>query len=115
MGEKFPTGSSPVFPPRDWTCVHCRKYHSKPHFAFPGQINYTKNLGELGRVKFNREGSGMNCDYYKLDTEIEKDKTGDSMTDEFHNAPLFCPYCGFEQTILYIIKIPEKWRSTKKK
>lgn len=113
MGIKFPFGESPKYPPRDWSCPECKKYHSKPHYAFPGQIDYSKKPTESGRVKFNREGSGMACDDYKLDTEIIENKTGPEMVDG-KNQPLFCPHCGWEGQLLYITKtVPQTKRKKK--
>lgn len=120
MGTKYPSGESPVYPPRDWTCPvrGCRKYHSKPHFAFPGQINYKKKPLEPGRVKFNREdGCGGAL---KGDTEIRTElgsKTGPetvTIHGQVFAAPLFCPHCGWEEEFIYIFKIKGQWTKVKK-
>jgi len=113
MGIKYPFGSTPIYPPRDWTCVVCKKYHSRPHFAFPGQIDYSKQPTEEGRVKFNREGSQMSCDDpKKYDTPIKvmKETTGDQFTKDDNHRPLFCPHCGWEDTIICIMKTQPKKR-----
>ena len=93
-----------------WSCTNkqCRKYHSKSHYAFPGQIDFTKQPSEPGRVKFNREGSQMDCDSKnKYDTPYieQKGATGsDTKTNGGHTA-LFCPHCGWIEEIINIIKV----------
>lgn len=111
MGTKYPFGESPVYPPRDWTCPVCFKYHSKPHFAFPDQIDYSKKPQEVGRVKFNREGSQMSCDEpKKYDTPVKvfPQATGDMKDEDGLQHPLFCPHCGWEEGIIQIIKVKSR-------
>ena len=108
MGIKYPYGPTPVYPPHDWTCVSCKKYHTKPHYAFPGQIDYSKQPKESGRVKFNREGSQMDCDSNnKYDTPYieQKGATGPDTKTNGGHTPLFCPHCGWEEEIINIIKV----------
>jgi len=112
MGIKYPTGESPVYPPRDWTCPHCLKYHSKPHYAHKKQIDYSKEPKEEGRVKFNREASQSDCDNcYKEDDvprKFELPKTGDQFRGDDIQRPMFCPHCGWEDTIICIVKTHKK-------
>ncbi len=92
MGTKYPAGESPVYPPRDWTCPSCGKYHTKPHFAFPGQVDKKHRPGVEGRVKFNREGADMNCDDpKKYDTPIKvmKEATGHQFKQDGNHRPVF--------------------------
>lgn len=107
MGTKYPYGPTPVYPPRDWTCPECKKYHSKPHYAFTGQVDFTKNPKEEGRVKFNREGSNMSCDDNKHDTPTKqmKEQTGPDIKVNGGHTPLFCPHCGWVEEIVNIIKV----------
>ncbi len=108
IGTKYPYGPSPVYPPRDWTCVSCKKYHTKPHYAFAGQIDYSKQTKEAGRVKFNREGSLMDCsgnDKHDTPYKEMKDSTGDSTKENGGHAPLFCPHCGFQEEVINILKV----------
>lgn len=107
MGTKYPLGDTPKYPARDWTCPDCLKYHSKPHYAFPGQIDYSKQTKEFGRVKFNREGSQMDCDDHKeYDMPVKpfKESTGNQFKRNGNQRPLFCPHCGWEDTIICIAK-----------
>ena len=116
MGIKYPKGETPVYPPRDWTCPKCMKYHTKPHYAFPGQIDTTKEPKEEGRVKFGREDDYGDCDSPATDGYIGKipakiiklfgkKKTGDQHSKTEQQRPLFCPHCGWEDTIISIIKV----------
>jgi len=100
MGVKYPLGESPVYPPRDWTCPKCGHYHSKPHFSFKGQIDDNLEPNTEGRVKFSREEKFQDC--------------GDSMTtgpqfgkDE-NQRPIFCPHCGWIDTVITIVKVRKK-------
>jgi rubredoxin len=111
MGTKYPFGDSPYYPPRDWTCPECKKYHSKPHFAYYGQIDYSKNTQEYGRVKFNREGSGMDCDDHKeydMPLKPMAEATGPQFGRTGKQRPLFCPHCGWEEVMIYITKVKKK-------
>jgi hypothetical protein len=110
IGTKYPYGPTPVYPPKDWSCPNpkCRKYHSKPHYAYTGQIDFTKQPSESGRVKFNREGSQMSCESNnKYDTPyIEmKESTGPDTKVNGGHTPLFCPHCGWIEEIINIIKV----------
>ena len=111
MGIKWPFGKSPKYPPRDWTCPVCKKYHSKPHFAFPDQVDFTKSPLTPGRVKFNREGSQMDCDDpKKYDTPIKvfKEETGQMLeTMSLGINPLFCPHCGWVEDVINILKVKQ--------
>jgi len=107
MGTKYPAGKSPKYPPRDWTCPSCGKYHTKPHFAYPGQVNKLFEPLEEGRVKFNREGSDMDCeDAKKYDTPIKvmKEATGAQFKKDGNHRPIFCSHCGWLDTIICITK-----------
>ena len=90
-----------TYPPAQWKCPECFKRHSKPHFAFEGQIDYSKKPLEPGRVKFDREGD---CGYSKSSERLTT--TGQSHDEEGLNRPLFCPHCGFELSIIHIVKNP---------
>jgi len=108
MGIKWPFGKSPKYPPRDWTCPSCHKYHSKPHFAYPGQVDLTKAPTMEGRVKFNREGSQMDCDdAKKYDTPIKvmAEATGPRFSKVGKMKGLFCPHCGWMEAIINIVKV----------
>ena len=114
MGTKYPLGASPKYPPRDWTCPDCHKYHSKPHYAHKGQIDYSKEPQQIGRVKFGREDSYGDCDSMKGDTpsvphrilkKLAGKNTGDQFKKNGNQHPLFCPHCGWEDTIICIMKV----------
>ena len=99
MGDAFPTGPSPVFPPLRWICPPelggCGKEHSEPHFPWPKQIDFSKKPGEVGRVKFNRTDDGGQL---KGDTKTIKrylDKQAPMYDKKGKLQPLFCPHCGF--------------------
>ena len=107
MGIKYPYGDTPVYPPRDWTCPGCQKFHTKPHYAYPGQVDESLPIKAEGRVKFNREGSQMGCDDMKeLDMPIKvmKEATGEQFKKNMTHRPLFCPHCGWVDTIICIVK-----------
>jgi transcription elongation factor Elf1 len=120
MGIKYPLGDTPKYPARDWTCPRCNKYHSKPHYAFPGQIDRTKEPKELGRVKWGREENYADCDKPATDgyngkipakviKKFNTEKTGDQYKRNGNQKPLFCPHCGWEDTIICIVKTePQK-------
>ena len=95
------------YPPKSWVCPYCKKDHSKPHYSHPGQIDYSKEPAEVGRVRFNREDP-YGCDTYNDDTKLEKKlekKTGPSH-DEYGNPnPQFCPHCGWQGQIIIIYKV----------
>ena len=110
VGKSFPKGPSPVFPPLRWVCPNelggCGKEHGKPHYPFPGQIDYTKKPGIEGRIVFNRvKGDG------ELDTHmrIEKkyvDKQAEQYDYDGTPRPLFCPHCGFTLEGVLLLKVP---------
>ncbi len=110
MGTKYPAGVSPVYPPRDWLCPSCGKYHTKPHFAFPGQVDKKHRPGVEGRVKFNREGADMSCDDDKRDTPIKvmKEATGNQFKQDGNHRQLFCPHCGWLDDIICIVKTTKR-------
>ena len=108
MGTKYPYGETPVYPPKDWTCPGCHKYHTKPHYAFTGQVDFSKKIKESGRVKFNREGSQMDCSGdNKHDTPYKemKENTGPDTKVSGGHTPLFCPHCGWLEEIINILKV----------
>lgn len=116
MGEKYPLGDTPIYPPRDWCCPKCIKYHTKPHYAFPGQIDTTKEPKQEGRVRFGREDDFGDCDTSATDGYIgkipariiklfNKQKTGEQFKGDNIQKPLFCPHCGFLDTIICIVKV----------
>ena len=94
MGIKWPFGKSPKYPPRDWTCPVCQKYHSKPHFALRGQIDHSKSPQQVGRVKTLREEKYNDCNVMG---EFQK-KSG-------RLNGLFCPHCGWVEEIINIQKV----------
>jgi len=112
LGIKYPFGETPVYPPRDWTCPECMKFHSKPHFMYEGQIDFSKKCKEEGRVKFNREGSQMSCDdpkKYDSPIKVMKESTGNQFGRTGKHRPLFCPHCGWVDTIINIVKtVPQR-------
>lgn len=96
-----------TYPPKSWTCPYCDRHHSKPHFAHPGQVDYTKEPAEVGRVIFNREDPQSACDSYKDDTKRKKEyegKTGPDRDAAGIPTPLFCPHCGYIGEIVVLIK-----------
>ena len=86
-----------------WDCPACGKHHSKPHYAFPDQIDYKKKPSDKGRVRFDRE---VECNQVKGDTpEIYGVKTtGPEINEDGHPTSLFCPHCGWEETLIVIVK-----------
>ncbi len=90
MGVKYPKGSSPVYPPRDWTCPSCDKYHSKAHFAFKGQAG---KKGSETWVMKDREQKNDSCK-----------QTGPMLLEDGLTQGLFCPHCGWQEHIINIIK-----------
>lgn len=103
------TQPNDTYPPKRWECPECKKVHDKPHYAFPDQVDLSKDPKQPGRVKFNREGSTTGCDYNKKeDTPIRSDltgKTGPDTTPDGLPSPLFCPHCGFLLEAEYILKV----------
>lgn len=92
-----------VYPPSSWRCPTCSKEHSKPHYKFPGQIDYSKKPGEEGRVVFNRTDKDG---YRKGDTpyKAEYGETGSAVNEHGLPNPIFCSHCGFEDNVTYIVK-----------
>ncbi len=93
----------------DWKCPNCNKVHSKPHFAFPNQVDETKKAGTVGRIKekFRREnadgtGNDVTCDEY-----VSKEGTGPVKIND-KQAPLFCSHCGWVDELIYFSKIKTK-------
>ncbi len=108
MGDTFPTGPSPVFPPNRWECPKsmggCGKVHNKPHFPWPNQVDLSKKPGDIGRVQFNRSDDGDNL---KGDTKTIKKYIGKQapMYDKDGVLqPLFCPHCGWTQEGIVLVK-----------
>jgi len=86
-----------------WVCPVCGKEHSKPHYAFDGQIDYMIDPDTEGRVLFNRAEryGGL-----KGDTEYkyQSNETGPAIDKDGYPRGLFCSHCGFEQEIIVIKK-----------
>lgn len=108
MGDTFPTGPSPIFPPNRWECPQdmggCGKTHSKPHFPWPKQIDLSKKPGEVGRIKFNRLDK---TDRLAYDTKVIKkyvDKEAPMEDKKGSLQPLFCPHCGFTLDGIVLVK-----------
>lgn len=98
-----------VYPPvNGWQCPECGKRHSKVHYAFENQIDFSKKPGEEGRVKFDRE---WGCGSEKGDTEHVHgvEETGPDIDKETGlQNPIFCSHCGWVDTIVHIVKnVPE--------
>lgn len=101
--EQFPPTSS-------WTCPNCHKVHSKPHFAFPEQIDEKKKPGEVGRVikdrevgKYGKCGAGVKEGTEEQD-ESKVIETGPQFDDDGMPQSLFCPHCGFLQNAFIIAR-----------
>ena len=92
MGTKFPKGVSPIFPPRDWSCPICNKYHGKPHFAWEDQVNEDISPNTKGRVLFNLLSNGKPS--YPLRSDL-LDKQAPMYDENDDPKPLFCPHCGY--------------------
>ena len=114
MGIKYPKGETPVYPPRDWTCPICDKPHSKPHYAFPGQVDLNLAPEQEGRVKWGREDKSSICDTPKewvgliprrIINKFKKQSTGDQVKKNGGQVPLFCPHCGWIDDIINILKV----------
>ena len=98
---------------KGWECPRCNKYHSKPHYKFPDQLDTEKKESEPGKVKYGWEKKGgydsapemtrpeLTCDSKKMETGPEFDKKG------IPNG-MFCPHCGWEQKVEVIIKVKPK-------
>lgn len=104
MGTKYPQGESPIFPPRDWTCPECGKYHTKPHFAFPDQVDRNKRPTDYGRVRFNRAMKNGD-DALDLSQPVRNEYIGQQgpMILDDKVQGLFCPHCGWEEHVINII------------
>lgn len=89
----------------NWKCPGCGHKHTKPHFAFENQIDKSKGINVIGRIKdkFSREGKdgeNVTCEEF-----VNKHGTGPSQDDKTgHVSPLFCPHCGWEDELIYIDK-----------
>jgi hypothetical protein len=109
LGKSFPEGPSPHFPPNRWKCPTelggCGKEHSKPHFPYPKQIDRTKDPGELGRVRFNREQKGGMLDMSQRIVKKYQDKPGELYDKNGKPNPLACPHCGFTLDGILITKM----------
>jgi len=97
LGIKYPFGETPVYPARDWTCPKCQHFHSKPHYAFKGQIDHELEPEQEGRVKFSREEKYDDCG--------DSMTTGPQLKKNGNQRAIFCPHCGWEDTIICIMKI----------
>jgi hypothetical protein len=84
MGVKWPAGKTPVYPPRDWQCPKCGKYHSTPHWKDARQMD-----GFVKEESMSDNGCKSVSDpkYFLM--------TGAP-------PPMFCPHCNWElKTILF--------------
>lgn len=109
MGDSFPTGPSPEYPPDRWKCPSelggCGKEHSKPHYEWPGQVDRSLTPGTEGRVKFNRIGKNEALD---IITPVKKrllDKQAPGQDETGNPKPLFCPHCGYTHEGILLIKM----------
>lgn len=97
---------------KSWLCPEptCAKHHSKPHYAFPDQVDLTKKPMEEGRVLYGREdGKGYpQCDIGKDGKMIKG--TGPDIDIDGYPAGLFCPHCGWIEDNLVIVKESVKKR-----
>lgn len=95
-----------------WQCPvsECGKTHSKPHYAFPDQLDMTKKSMQEGRVLYGREeGKGYDqCDAGKDGKMIKG--TGPPIDLDGHPAGLFCPHCGWLEDNVIIIKEKKRRR-----
>ena len=107
MGKTFPNGPTPIFPPNVWECPvdkgGCGKYHGKPHFPWPDQIDYSKKPGEYGRIVFNRTKNGVVEEYPRREEFVGKqappfDKDGNPL-------PLMCPHCGYTHEGILLVRV----------
>jgi len=106
LGTKYPAGESPFYPPRDWTCPVCDKYHTKPHFPWPGQLNENLKPNDPGRVAFNRADKN-GTDTLDKTQPIKKEFVGKQapmMLTDGSVQGLFCPHCGWKEEIVNLIK-----------
>ena len=120
VGFSYPSGQSPVYPPRDWTCPAlqggCGKQHSKPHFPWPGQIDESKNPNDMGRVTFNR-ASKDGSDVLDESQPIKKEFVGKQAPMKLNDGSvqgLFCPHCGWKEDIINLIKVKNEFEKVKK-
>ena len=106
MGVKYPAGDSPFFPPKDWSCPSCTKYHSKPHFAWPGQVDESKNPQDVGRVVFNRanKNGDDSLDYSQTVKKNLIGKQAPMISEDGLVQGMFCPHCGWLEHIINIIQ-----------
>jgi hypothetical protein len=94
----FMRGQETYPPTGSWKCPDCNKKHSKPHFAFPDQVDTNKQVSEEGRVKYEREGKS-GCFDGETGPDFEIDEC-----NRIVMKGLFCPHCGFVHDITNIIK-----------
>ena len=97
---------------KDWQCPvpECGKKHSKPHYAFPDQVDLTRKPLESGRVLYGREEGKDTyyCDSGK-DGKLIKG-TGPDTDIDGRPAGLFCPHCGWIEDMVIIIKEKKRKR-----
>lgn len=95
-----------TYPPESWVCPGCGKEHSKPHYSVEGQIDYTKQPGEEGRVLFNRRDKN---DQLAADTPIDRSKPmkGESSDAEGNPHAIYCAHCGFEADVIVLVRAGE--------
>ena len=86
-----------------WKCPSCGKEHSKPHYAYRGQVDETKKPLEPGRVKFNRAETFSNDLKGDTPTKYNVPETGDKKNRKGDDNGLFCSHCGFVQKIIVCI------------
>ena len=86
-----------------WKCPKCGKEHTKPHYAYRGQVDKNKDPLEEGRVKFNRVDTEGNRKY-DTDWKHNLPSTGDAKDKHGDPNGLFCSHCGWEQRIIVLIR-----------
>lgn len=87
MGVKFPEEESPVYPPRDWKCPQCSKYHSTAHW------------------RDERQEGGFVKEESMADSTCRKVSNPDHRrTKEGVVSPLYCPHCGWVMPMDVIVR-----------
>ena len=95
------------YPPKTWVCPECGHKHTKAHYSLPGQIDYTVEPANPGRILFNRRKK--DTDSLAGDTPIDKSKAskGEQFDDAGFQRALFCPHCGYEDDWEILIRTAE--------
>ncbi len=96
-----------------WTCPRCSKTHSKPHYAFPDQLDTEKDVSQPGKVKYGWEkkcysDSAPEMDRPELTCESKKMETGPEFDKKGIPSPLFCPHCGWQQEVVVLVKVKSR-------